>query len=73
MPSFAMTPLVFIYHREWKYFYYDPKIINFTSEQVKDLPKDIRLPQFSAASVPKVRVISPFPFFYSLSCRNLVH
>ncbi|XP_074578632.1 uncharacterized protein LOC141835092 isoform X2 [Curcuma longa] len=40
--------------KEWKYFYYDPKIINFTSEQVKDLPKDIRLPQFSAASVPKM-------------------
>ncbi|XP_042440866.1 uncharacterized protein LOC122026266 isoform X1 [Zingiber officinale] len=47
------SPMV-TFLKEWKYFYYDPKIINFTSEQVKDLPKDIRLPQFSAASVPKM-------------------
>ncbi|WOL18367.1 hypothetical protein Cni_G27162 [Canna indica] len=40
--------------KEWKFFHYEPKIINFTSEQAKDLPNDISLPQFSAASVPKM-------------------
>lgn len=45
-------------HREWRYFVYEPKTINFAYEigvgKVKDDSDGITLPQFSSASVPKV-------------------
>ncbi|CAL9779747.1 unnamed protein product [Musa acuminata subsp. burmannicoides] len=40
--------------KEWKFFCYEPKVINFTCEEVKDAAEDISLPQFSSAAVPKI-------------------
>lgn len=47
-----------IFFREWRHYNYKPRIINFASEaescQGRDAVNGINLPQFSAASVPKV-------------------
>ncbi|XP_072964384.1 uncharacterized protein [Typha angustifolia] len=44
--------------KEWKHFYYEPKIISFSHDtacgQVKDLNSEICLPQFSSAAVPEI-------------------
>lgn len=44
--------------REWRYFFYEPKIVNFVYEaepqQSKEEIKGIELPQFSSAAPPDV-------------------
>ncbi|MQL72575.1 hypothetical protein Taro_004934 [Colocasia esculenta] len=43
--------------KEWRYFCYEPKVVNFTYEtkspQVKEEIKGMKLPQFSSATVPE--------------------
>ena len=49
--------------REWRQFYYEPKVLKFfyesESSQVNDFSEGVTLPQFSSASVsvPKVSLI----------------
>ncbi|XP_010242589.1 PREDICTED: uncharacterized protein LOC104586906 isoform X2 [Nelumbo nucifera] len=54
------TMIIFL--REWKHYYYKPRIIKFTCGteklQQKDVVNGINLPQFSSATVPKMERLS---------------
>lgn len=55
--------------REWKYFNYEPRVFRFGNETGSGLDKggsrDISLPQFSSAAVPKVTSVVLFLLFWS--------
>ena len=60
-------------YREWRHFNYQPRVIRFSrqneiSPQGKDVIGGITLPQFSAATVPKVHDNDIF----SESCKCLL-
>ncbi|KAL5725203.1 hypothetical protein ACHQM5_008372 [Ranunculus cassubicifolius] len=51
--------------REWKHYYYRPRTIRFSCEiddkQGKDVIGEVKLPQFSAATVPKYLAVAAHP------------